>query len=210
MRYRRCKCKKNPHIPDIVQRCTYGFPVAGQNVRITAADLYPLASPADQARIERPCRNGSSYSGEYGDVLSGIWARLGWPMPTKTNPKRKNPATFDQKRALFNKQLSAFKRNYHIPARRKAIALALQRFLDKDPWFVQTLPFDLLGIIRSAAREAGHTKSLSVRVGDRVQFFAPGEMLKSGRVIGISGGERVVQVGDYAYSVKPHDIRQVY
>lgn len=84
--------RANPHIPDVVQRSTYGFPVAGKNVRITAADLYPLASPTDKARIERLCREKSSYSGEYGDVLSGIWARLGWPIPERKNPKRKNPS----------------------------------------------------------------------------------------------------------------------
>lgn len=91
--------RANPEIPDVVRRSTYGFPVAGKNVRITAADLYPLASPADKARIERLCREKSSYSGEYGDVLSCIWERLGWPMPGRKNPKRNPSAVYGAFRA---------------------------------------------------------------------------------------------------------------
>jgi predicted DNA-binding transcriptional regulator len=280
--------RANPEIPDVVRRCTYGFPIAGQNIRITAADLYPLASPADKARIERLCRNGSSYSGESGDVLSSIWANLGWPMPAKKNPKRKNPSAVYgafrvnpdwteaelfaflrqhsdgitvkelvygfggtsqghtarleklvergalkrerwakggdhyllpakknpasplQQMQLVARQVAAFKKNYHIPKRRQEIARAIVRMLDKHPMSGQAIPWDVLGGIRSAAREAEHTKSPMVHIGDRVQFFAPGETLKSGQVVGTSGGEYAVQVGNYAYSVKPHDIRRVY
>lgn len=125
-------------------------------------------------------------------------------------PAKKNPASPLQQMQLVARQVAAFKKNYHIPKRRQEIARAIVRMLDKHPMSGQAIPWDVLGGIRSAAREAEHTKSPMAHIGDRVQFFAPGETLKSGQVVGTSGGEYAVQVGNYAYSVKPHDIRRVY
>lgn len=79
-------------IPPRVQESSYGFPFRskGQSGRIRARDLYPLASAADKARIEHLVSQGASYSGEAGDVLGGIWERLGWPIP-KSPSRRNNP-----------------------------------------------------------------------------------------------------------------------
>lgn len=125
-----------------------------------------------------------------------------------------NPLTFSQKSELFRKQLAAFKRSSHIPARRRATARAIQDFLRREPFFEQTLPYDLLGVIRSAARESevsrGRHTPPTAHMGDRVEFYAPGNLLKTGKVVGVYNDEYTVQIGDYGYAVKPHDIKRVY
>jgi len=74
--------RMNVDVPAKVQSSNYGFPAqfkGGEGRWIRARDLYPLASEADRARIESLVSNYQSYSGEAGDVLGAIWARLGWP-----------------------------------------------------------------------------------------------------------------------------------
>lgn len=73
-------------IPAPVAASSKGFPfqTGGASGWMRARDLWPLATEAQRASILDICTRYNHYTGEDGDVLSGVWSALGWPIPPHT------------------------------------------------------------------------------------------------------------------------------
>jgi hypothetical protein len=74
------------NIPANVEASNHGFPFHSREGQgwMRARHLYPLADAAGRAAIEDQCSRYQHYTGEASDLLTGIWSRLGWPIPAES------------------------------------------------------------------------------------------------------------------------------